>query len=263
MNTKFIVPISLFILLAFSACEREEKTGSVAVSFSHYIDNQPLQLNQMLYTNAAENNYQVNEVKYFISKIYFITEDNQLVKVKQDDGIHYVDLNYPNTTTWQLDQIREGEYKAVQFVFGLDEEDNTSNRFPNPPECNFFWPQHLGGGYHYLQINGKWQPPTGDLKNFNFHTGIGQLYHSNVFTVDSIYAYVHNYITLTLPLEFEVEHKELTQIEMRMNIEQWFKDPYVYDFNYFGGSIMQNQNAQMVIKTNGRDVFKWYATDED
>ena len=114
-----------------------------------------------------------------------------------------------------------------------------------------------------MQINGKWQPPTGDLKNFNFHTGIGQLYHSNVFTVDSIYAYVHNYITLTLPLEFEVEHKELTQIEMRMNIEQWFKDPYVYDFNYFGGSIMQNQNAQMVIKTNGRDVFKWYATDED
>lgn len=258
-------PFLLFLVLPLliTSCDKEEKTGSVKVTFTHYVDNQPVQLNQMIYTNAAENNYQINEIKYFISKVYFITEDNKLVKVNQDQGVHYVDLNYPGTIVWDLNLIKEGDYKAVQFVFGLDEEDNISNRFPNPPECNFFWPQHLGGGYHYMQINGKWQPPTGDLKNFNFHTGIGQLYYSNVTSVDSIFAYVHNYISLTLPVEFEVEHDEKTNLEMRMNVEQWFKDPYVYDFNYFGSSIMQNQNAQMLIKTNGRDVFKWDSSDDD
>jgi hypothetical protein len=155
-----------------------------------------------------------------------------------------------------LNNLEEGEYKAIQFVFGLDEEDNISNRFPNPPECNFFWPQHLGGGYHYMQINGKWQPQTGDLKNFNFHTGIGQLYYSNVLAIDSIYAYVHNYISITVPAHFVIKEAETSYLEFRMNVEQWFKDPYVYDFNYFGSSIMQNQNAQSVIKANGRDVFE-------
>lgn len=255
--------ILLFISIVFISCGNDPKTGDVALKFTHYVDNEPLELNQAIYNNAANSTYQVNEVKYFVSKLYFITTDDRLVKVEQDEDVHYVDLNYPATTNWNIENIEEGEYKAVQFVFGLDEEDNTSNRFTNAPECNFFWPQHLGGGYHYMQINGKWQPPTGDLKNFNFHTGIGQLYYSNVLAIDSIYAFVHNYITLTIPVEFVVEKDKTSNLEMRMNIEQWFKDPYVYDFNYFGSSIMQNQNAQSVIKANGRDVFEFNSIQEE
>lgn len=247
-----------FILLPFIfiSCEEEQEVGLLNIHFTHYVDQASVQLNQMVYTNAALNPYQINEIKYFVSKVYLISDENEYVKVEQDEGLHYVDLNYPTTASWNLNNLEEGEYKAIQFVFGLDEEDNTSNRFPNPPECNFFWPQHLGGGYHYMQINGKWQPPTGDLKNFNFHTGIGQLYYSNVLAIDSIYAYVHNYITLTVPVNFAIKEAETSHLEFRMNVEQWFKDPYVYDFNYFGSSIMQNQNAQSVIKANGRDVIE-------
>lgn len=245
------------ILLLFSSCEDKEKMGTINLHFQHKVGLEALQLNSLSYTNAAQNLYQVNEVKYFISKIYFITKEDKMVKVTQNEGIHYVDLNYPNTTSWELKNIEAGEYKAVQFVFGLDEEDNLSNKFPNAPECNFFWPQHLGGGYHYMQINGKWEPPTGTLRNFNFHTGIGQLYYSNVFSIDSVYAYIHNYIPLTIPVSFVVEENEDAHLEMQMDISQWFKDPFVYDHNFFGSSIMQNQNAQSIIKANGRDVFKF------
>lgn len=251
------------ILFFLTSCVDHEKTGTIQINFQHVIGSEDLQLNNLNYTNSAQNLYQINEVKYFVSKIYFITEDDKMVKVTQDDGIHYVDLNYPNTATWLLKDIEEAEYKYVQFVFGLDEEDNSSNKFPNPPECNFFWPQHLGGGYHYMQINGKWQPPTGDLKNFNFHTGIGQLYHSNVMAIDSIYAFVHNYISLTVPVDFIVKKGKTTNLIMQMNIDQWFKDPYVYDHNVFGSSIMQNQNAQSIIKANGRDVFKFITLNEE
>ena len=255
MNIKLLLPLFLFPLL-FTSCEDEPEVGNLNINFTHYVDQAPIQLNQMIYTNAASNPYQVNEIKYFVSKVYLVTDDNEYVKIDQEDGIHYVDLNYPTTTTWVLKNLEEGDYKAIHFVFGLDEEDNTSNRFPNAPECNFFWPQHLGGGYHYMQINGKWQPPTGDLKNFNFHTGIGQLYYSNILAIDSIYAFVHNYISLEIPVSFVIREEKTSNLEFKMNVEQWFKDPYVYDFNYFGSSIMQNQNAQSVIKANGRDVFE-------
>lgn len=251
------------ILFLFISCGDKEKLGTIQLHFQHNVGLEAVQLNTLTYTNAAQNLYQVNEVKYFISKVFFITKDDKMVKVSQDEGIHYVDLNYPNTTTWELKDIDATEYKAVQFVFGLDEEDNISNKFPNAPECNFFWPQHLGGGYHYMQINGKWQPPTGDLRNFNFHAGMGQLYYSNVLSVDSIYGFVHNYIALTLPVSFVVEEDDETHLEMQMDISQWFKDPYVYDHNFFGSSIMQNQNAQSIIKANGRDVFKFVTLHEE
>jgi hypothetical protein len=40
-----------------------------------------------------------------------------------------------------------------------------------------------------------------------------------------------------------------------MNIEKWFESPHVFDFNYWGGAIMQNHAAMQVVKENGWDVF--------
>ena len=39
------------------------------------------------------------------------------------------------------------------------------------------------------------------------------------------------------------------------NIKKWFRSPHVYDFNAFGSAIMQNQEAQQLLKENGADVF--------
>ena len=40
-----------------------------------------------------------------------------------------------------------------------------------------------------------------------------------------------------------------------MNVNAWFTNPYLFDFNEFGGSIMQNREAQMVLRANGHNVF--------
>ena len=60
------------------------------------------------------------------------------------------------------------------------------------------WPDILGGGYHYMMINGKWKNENNVTDNFAFHLGIGQLYKSNVIDVDSIYAFVQNYFYVKL-----------------------------------------------------------------
>ena len=41
-----------------------------------------------------------------------------------------------------------------------------------------------------------------------------------------------------------------------MNINNWFSTPHVYDFNTYGSAIMQNQEAQNILKENGNNVFK-------
>ena len=249
----------LFFTLIISpllvACGNKEKTGKIDLQFSQAVNGKDLVLGQLIYTNAAGNPYQVNEVKFFISNLYLVKTNNERVKITQNEGIHYADLAFPNTLTWNLTKIKEGDYKSISFIFGLNEVDNQSNRFLNAPEKDFFWSQPLGGGYHYLQINGKWKDRDGNLKNMNFHAGIGQLYKSNVTEIDSIYAFIHNYFQVDLPVNFTVTANKTEKLKLIMNIEKWFSTPIVYDHNYFGSGIMQNQQAQEVIRENGKNVF--------
>jgi len=251
-KTFFILIFSVFLI----GCENKEreKIGNMDLLFTHCVDEKHLVLEQF-YTNAAGNVYQVNEVKYFISNLYLQKTNNEWVKISQNGGIRYVDLAYPNSLTWNLTDIKKGDYKGISFVFGLNEVENRSNRFVNSPEKDFFWPAVLGGGYHYLQINGKWKAPDGNLKNMNFHTGIGQLYKNNVIAIDSIYAFIHNYFYVSLLVNFAVESNKTTKLNLTMNIDKWFSTPIAYDHNYFGSGIMQNQQAQEIIRQNGKNVF--------
>jgi len=252
MKKIFFISAIVFLL---AGCGNKKEAGGLGLEFTHVVDGKDLILNQLIYTNAAGNIYQVNEVKYFISNLYLVKTNNEWVKITRDDGIHYVDLAFPNTLTWYLSNLETGDYKGISFIFGLNEADNQSNRFVNSPEKDFFWSSVLGGGYHYLQINGKWKDGDGNLKNMNFHAGIGQLYKNKVTAIDSIYAFIHNYFRVDLPIDFEIENSKTTKLNLVMNIDKWFSTPIVYDHNYFGSGIMQNQEAQEVIRQNGKNVF--------
>ena len=240
---KFYIFFIIFCLIV--SCTKHEK-GNVEIIFTQTVDNEPVQFNQLIYTNAAGNQYQVNEIKYFISKILLIDAKGKSVTIKQNDGIHYVDCSLGNTLRWKIEEVSPKDYIAISFVFGLDENDNISHRFVNPPECNFSWPQLLGGGYHYMQINGKFLNKEGTLQNINIHTGIGQL----------VTQFVHNHFTVTLPVAFSVHSDNTTSLTLNMEIQRWFDNPNLYDFNEFGTGIMQNQRAQQMLKENGGDVFE-------
>jgi len=242
--------LMICVLLVFS-CKKQEKYGSVELFFTHTIDEKPLQFNKLIYTNKAGNQYQVNEVKYFISSIFLIDSEGKSVTVAQDHGIHYVDCSLENTLRWKINEIPQRHYVAVSFVFGLDENDNRSNRFVNPPESNFAWPDVLGGGYHYMQINGKFVNKDGVTQNMNIHTGIGQLYNES----NEVTQFVHNYFTVTLPVNFSVYEDSTLPLILNMEIQRWFDAPNLYNFDEFGTGIMQKQRAQQLLKENGRNVF--------
>ena len=243
-----ILMISVFLA---ASCTKHEK-GSVEFFFTHTVDNTPVQYNQLIYSNAAGNQYQVNEIKYFISRICFIDTEGKSIEIKQNAGIHYVDCSFENTLRWKIEEVPPRDYTAISFVFGLDENDNISHRFVNPPECNFSWPDFMGGGYHYMQINGKFLNKENNLQNMNIHTGIGQLYDEN----HDVTQFVHNYFTVTLPIAFSVYSDNLTSLKLNMEIQHWFNSPNLYNFNEFGSGIMQNQKAQQLLRENGWNVFE-------
>lgn len=252
-------------LVCFFSCdsgkepvEPELETGNIILVFDHLVDGESLQKDKMIYTNAAGNPYEVNEVMYFISDLTLYKSDGTKQLIDEWKDIHYVDIDIPATLTWEVyDDIPPGEYDSITFIFGIPEEKNESFMFVNPPEDKMMWPDVLGGGYHYMMINGKWLDENNNTKLYNFHMGIGQLYKNDVINYDSIYAFVQNYFTVSLPgSSFTLAKGESKTIGIVMNIESWFATPHNFDFNYWGGNIMEIQPAMQMAKENGYDVFE-------
>jgi hypothetical protein len=227
--------------------------GKVRLTFAHFINGQDITYDTIMYVNEAGNHYEVNEVRYFISDITFHKANGSKVVLKGSNEIKYVDKDYPNTLNWLVNQdIPVGSYTNITFTFGLDSIKNQSNIFVNAPEMNMFWPSYLGGGYHYLQLNMKWLDHPLEPSMNACHLGIGQIKDSG----GNIIGFIHNNFTVTLPNSaFSIEKGKTTTIPIVMNLENWFKNPHTYDFNYWGGSIMENQDAMAQIAANGNDVF--------
>jgi len=255
----------LFSILFLVACGREPgenidpepEAGHIRLKFSHFADGRPLILDSMMYVNAAGNPYEISEVMYFISDVTLHHSNGSHRMIRDWKDIHYVELDIPSTWTWEVfDDLPVGEYDSITFVFGIPEQKNQSFMFVNPPEDKMMWPDILGGGYHYMMINGKWLDEQNEEQLFNFHLGIGQLYRGDEINYDSIYAYVQNYFTVKLPDSgFKLEAGETKEIEIIMHIESWFETPHEFDFNYWGGAIMEIQPAMRMAVENGYDVF--------
>ncbi|MCF8365107.1 MAG: hypothetical protein K9H16_04960 [Bacteroidales bacterium] len=253
------------MLVAFSCNENnnppEPSPAKINFHFTQYNEGSPLLFDTMNYVNAAGNHYLVNEIQYFVSDVKLHYEDGHVQLLDAWKDIHYVDTDLPETHTWNVfDEIETGTVEKVSFTFGISEEKNNSLMFVNPPERDMFWPEYLGGGYHYMKLNGKWLADGGIVKPCDFHLGIGQIYSGGVINPDSITGFVQNYFEVELvSSSFKVSDGEVLDFEIRMNVENWFRNPNIYNHNQWGGDIMQKQEAMHLACENGEeDVFSFH-----
>lgn len=261
-SDKILIKI-LFVIIAgsffISGCKTDpvqpaDEYGKIKFTFDHRINGQAIVFDEMKYTNEADNQYLVNEIQYFISDVTIHTQSGEQILLDEWEDIHYVDTDILNTQTYAFkDEIPPGNYSKISYTFGINEQKNQSLMFLNQPESFMFWPEYLGGGYHYMKLNGKWLDTLNQVSPFDFHLGIGQVYHS---FPDSITSFIHNYFKVELPgSSFEMKSGQTIDFTIVMNVENWFKSPTVYDHNQWGGDIMQTQDAMKVGCNNGWDVF--------
>lgn len=253
MNGKIKLLLVCFGLLLFLSCHKEEN-GKMEINFSFLYEGKPFVADQLIYTNAAGNLFEMNDIQFFITDIKLNREDGSYYLINDNNSIHYVDYDIESTLKWLIsDDIPAGNYSSLSFTFGFSPEKNISNYFVNPPENAMFWPTTLGGGYHYMKINCKWlaNADSNLVQSFNFHTGKGQIRDQS----GNITEYVNNQFDITVPNSSFTIDKGKTSFNLVMNLEKWFTSPHNFDFREWGTCIMQNQEAQIIVKENGWDVF--------
>lgn len=235
----------LFVFLVFltPSCDKDASyqgpapvpSTELTFKISYHIDGKGLIRDSILYFNDAGNNYSVYNVLYYLSKIRITRTDGQVVHLKD---IHYVDCFDPETNKFTFKDLPEGTYTDIRFNIGIDSSQNDHTVLPTTIEnINMEWPDLMGGGYHFLRLEGYFVESG---TNFGYAMHIG--------TNDCL-------IPVKLTNTFTVTAGTKTNITLKMNINEWFRNPNNFDFNIDGNYIMGDLPAMMKITKNGRDVF--------
>lgn len=230
--------IIVFLIVLLYGC-REISTmpeyAAVSIRLDHRCNGLPLEFDTIKYNCAAGFNYDISRLQYYISNITFKRNDGFSFR---DKGIYYVDAADPSTWEIAVDSIPPGSYQSVDLNIGIDAARNLSGYLPNTIEnANMAWPDLMGGGYHMLKLEGHYV--SGPVYGYAMHTGSNPALTSCSMPCQATFTYINHTGTLS------------------MEINQWFQDPYVYNFNTDGNYTMGNDTLMQKLSVNGRDVMSF------
>ena len=260
---KKISTIFALSLLLLSSCNEDSGYGYVRFVFQHNWDNDIIKIDGTTpYTNAAGNIVTFSNLEYIISHLGIY--GNSFLTFDDPTNVRYISNDSLYSTMLLTHRIPSGPYQGIHFRFGLNHTDNVSNLFTNPPQKDMFWPENMGGGYHFLKIDGKWRNP-GEPTDQGFGLHLGTLKKDcydtiwnadTIFRVDTIPETFSNYFPVLIPKSFRVEKNEITTVTIIMNVKQWMETPYRWDFNVMSAAIMSREHAMDSLVTNGQNVFR-------
>lgn len=240
--------LTIFLILSYLlfACKNEPakdpNTVELTFDFKHLVDGNPVVMDQLIYSNALDQDFSIKTIKYFISDVKLYKSDNTILSL---NDIHYVNARDVNTFPYTFaTKVQEGDYTGISFVHGLTQDNNITGSLGLELDRLMEWPLPMGGGYHYMKLEGDYLT-AGNY--FNFHSGM----------LDEI----PYEIEISLNQPFSVTGDKLNII-LKMEIQNWFSNPVDWDFTYFGPAIMNNHEAQSTIQANGHNVYTFEVVDE-
>lgn len=238
-----IICFALVSCLFFSCKHDKDQTTPVTLvqginlNIGYKVDNFSFLIDTFLYITDVGYQYKITKLNYYLSQLSLIKSDSTTLLLKD---YQYVDAVVPSTNQLTLKNIPAGDYIGLQFNIGLDSIHNISNALATTADnINMQWPDPMGGGYHFLKFEGDYIDSSG---NYGFAMHVG----TNTCLIPvKIFKHV---VILT---------NKTTPVNMVMNINEWFRNPNLFDFDVDGNYIMGNAAAMNKIAENGVDVFNF------
>lgn len=234
-----------------TSCHEDNDDGisqaQITLNFSHNWDGTAVSntnFNSIIYMNANGDNLSITKLRYLISKLTFQKSNGETFVL---DGYNLVDVTTnSNQSFTPVSTIPNGDYSKVSFTFGFDNEDNYNGNYTDLNSASWNVPGILGGGYHFMQLEGKFVNNSSNEIGYAYHairavdnTGPVQIFEDTFFEVNL------GAVNISTATTFNIE----------MNIAEWFKNPNTWDLNVLNNMLMPNFNAQVLMFENGQNVF--------
>jgi len=207
----------------------------------------PADFNDIKYTNDKGTNHSITKIKYLVSDFVLYKADGDSIVV---EGYNLVDFTNTNTFAYAFPEdvhVPYGDYTGLGFTWGFDSTDNVSGAYPDLNAANWSWPSMIGGGYHYMQFEGRFIAGTGDTLSFAYHNGTAKNPNTGAFE--------NNSFPVKLNQSFTISND--ASISVNMDFAEWFKNPNQWDLDSMYTMLMPNYQAQIMMNQNGRSVFSF------
>lgn len=246
---KKIAILVLGIFLMISCNGEDDKIEfpekALTLEFTHNWDGVTVtkaDFNQLKFINDLGDTMSIERLRYLISRVTLKNSNGAETVL---DGYVLVDVGTGNLTFSPETTLPLGVY-SLSINFGFVVEDNKTGIYTDLNTANFNVPDMMGGGYHFMQLDGKFIDKNKMESGYNFHS---------IRAVD-----MSNGQMIFGKTDFEVELGQIVvdgnmNVEVKMNIAEWFKTPNQWNLNQFSQMLMPNYSAQRKISENGRNVF--------
>ena len=238
--------IWFFVIIAFTSCKDDTdccvnlEPVNVTLKFTHNWDGTPVtasDFNSFNYVTENGESVSMERLRYVVSNVNLCGESKpyQLVDLGNNSGFEII-----------FNNVVQG-VNNLNFTFGFSDADNIDGVYQDLNTVSFNVPGMLGGGYHYMQFDGKYKDTNNLDANFNYHAirAVDRSDPNNLIFEDTSFLVDFGSVTIT----------NNTTIEIKMNIAEWFKNPNTWDLNQLNTVLMPNFEAQRLISANGKSVF--------
>jgi len=245
---KFLkIVMMLLVLVSCTKSEIDTSSIMVQVNFSHNWAGTAIaktDFNTIKFTNENGEQLSIVQFRYLISNITLTNIEDQKTIIKTRQLINLGEETGLSLTSDSA--IPKGTYK-LSFTFGLNDADNLDGVYQDLNSVSFNVPTMLGGGYHFMQFDGKFNGTNSLTNSFNYHTirAVNSEDSTNLVFQDTSFEVDLGNVVI----------KNAGIIEVKMDISEWFKNPNLWDLNTFNSMLMSNFNAQVLMSANGKSVF--------
>lgn len=165
-NLVILFLIGLLVLPA--SCLHAQNKATLKISFLNTIQNTPVMLDSVQYSNCWNEDYTISKLKYYISNIELQTADKKVIK--EDNSYHLI--NEEDTASKSFSFLLSPEkYTSISFVIGVDSLKNVSGAQTGAldPMNGMFWTWNTG--YIMLKLEGS-SPQSNAINNkVEYHIG--------------------------------------------------------------------------------------------
>lgn len=230
--------LALIALISFSCGKHEYPPEYSKAQFTLQIKAGAylMEWDTVKFQNAAGNKYGVHTLNMYISNIVMKTIDGKKYTSKK---IFYLDPLMSTKNKFSLDSIPPGNYTELTFNIGIDSLRNKTFALTSTTDnLNMAWPDFMGGGYHFIKLEGYYLDALNAKKGFAIHLG------KNVNLP---------LVKVSQPMNQKYWDHQYT---LSFDVNEVFMNPYMYNFNVDNNYTMADSSAMSKIKINISDAFK-------
>jgi hypothetical protein len=234
-----LILLLLWMLNHGSGYSQKAKPNAIEMNFSHYVGNEVLKLDSVIYKNALNQDFSVTKFKYYIGNIVLSRRDGKPVAY---NNYFLIDEEKPGSKKVVLENIPDGEYVSVNFTIGVDSIDNCSGAQSGAldPINGMFWTWNTG--YIFMKLEGTSEVSAAPNAMLEYHIGGFKNPHNCIRTMS---------LALDTPILI-TNHCNRT-IEIKADVLEILKTPTSIDFSNL--STVTDFNNATTFADNYSDMF--------